>query len=159
VRQDPWLRYAAHGELGVATDVTVLLGRNDIAAVWIGGVVAYTEVFHFTHIGVSRGPWREFKGGPLFGLRLADGRQEMHDGIMFRRIPAAGNTSAVLRHLHGHFNPSGWFHLWSARLPPPGPLTIVSAWPEEGLAETAITIETGPILDAAARARPIWRSR
>lgn len=158
--EDRWLRYAAHDELGVGTDLTALLARNEMAAMWIGGVVAYSEVFHFVHIGVSRRPSTAFGGGPVLGLRFADGRQETHDGITFRRVPATDISPALLWHLRGHFDASRWFHLWSVRpLPPPGPLTIVSAWPDEGIAETAVTIDAGPILDAASRARPIWRSR
>ena len=157
--EDRQRRYAAHGELGVGTDITALVARNEVAAIWIAGVVAYSEVFHFIHIGVSRGSSRAFMGGPVLGLRFADGRQEMHDGIMFRRIPATDISPPMLWHLRGHFDASRWFHLWSVPLPPPGPLTIVSTWPEEGIAETAITIDAGPILDAAARATPIWRSR
>jgi hypothetical protein len=160
VYEDRWLRYAAHDELGVGTDITALLARNELAAMWIGGVVAYSEAFHFIHVGVSRASSRTFKGGPVFGLRFADGRQEMHDGIMFRRVPATDISPGLLWPLRGHFDATRWFHLWSVHpLPPRGPLTILSAWPEEGIAETAITIDAGPILDAASRARPIWRSR
>ena len=52
----------------------------------------------------------------------------------------------------GSWNRDVW--LWP--LPTPGPLRVVSAWPDRGIAETSVTTDAAPVLDAAARARPLW---
>jgi hypothetical protein len=41
-------------------------------------------------------------------------------------------------------------------LPGHGTITLVCEWPSYGIDETALDLDTAPILDAARRARPLW---
>jgi len=46
------------------------------------------------------------------------------------------------------------FWLWP--LPPPGPLAFVCEWPKKGIGERRVDIDASVVLDAAARAEPLW---
>jgi hypothetical protein len=46
--------------------------------------------------------------------------------------------------------------VWVWGLPPPGPLAFVVEWPARGIPETRAEIDAGLVLEAAARAVPIW---
>ena len=45
---------------------------------------------------------------------------------------------------------------WLSTLPPSGPLQVFCAWPRMGLARTTGTLDADPVVQAAARSRPLW---
>ncbi len=157
-----WRRHVFRNELGVGTDITVLLARNDVAAMWIGGVVAYSGGFQFIQIGVIQDPSRidGERDGPMMGLQFADGRQRTYKGMPFRPFPNNLVPEQLLWTVQGHWNPTGWFFIWSVSpLPPRGPVTIVSSFEGAAIEESIRVIDPGPILEAASRATSIWPLR
>ncbi|HZQ88135.1 MAG TPA: hypothetical protein VFA83_25020 [Acidimicrobiales bacterium] len=97
-----------------------------------------------------------YPGGPMFGVGFADGRKAMFarpfpppledepDGPVL--TPRAGGGSA-----------DEWrMGMWLWPLPPPGPLTFVTAWAERGEAEHAATVDAAELVDAASRAEKLW---
>lgn len=102
-------------------------------------------------------------GGLRFGFRFADGRRvtsldegawhSMPDDVdPFEYVPDHPCLDGVGRSTVGV---STWQRdLWLWPLPPAGPLTVVCAWPDRGIAETTVELDGDEIAGAAARARP-----
>jgi hypothetical protein len=105
-------------------------------------------------------------GGLRWGLGLADGRRVTtldEDGWVSRPDDADPETwvpdHPVLQPLGYRDNVEGstWRRrVWLWPLPPHGPLQVVAAWPDRGITETSTTVDATPLVDAAARSRPLW---
>lgn len=48
------------------------------------------------------------------------------------------------------------FDMWLWPLPPPGRLRVVCEWPAYDIAETSVELDATELVDAAARAQPVW---
>src|SRR3954454_12842833 len=147
----------------VALDV-ILVRRPDLA-VWVADALVFPSGLSFG-INIQRRDESDERSlffgapdpdGPRFGLRLGDGRKVIvrHLGEMKPWLHQPRDP--VLRPRGG----SGTGRLsradmWLWPLPPPGELTFVCAWRGEGVEETSASIESGPILAAAARAVEMW---
>jgi len=95
-------------------------------------------------------------GAPRFGVGFADGRKAV--------LGAALGGSAIDRATGAALHPMGSSHsqrrwegrFWLWPLPPPGPLTLAFAWPDEGVDEATVEIDAAPLVAAGARARELW---
>ena len=104
-------------------------------------------------------------GGLRWGVEYSDGRRvtsvddySPHEASPDEWDPDWLPDRPVLR---GLGRPTSWGGAWSRDvwlwpLPPPGPLRLVCAWPDRGIAETGTTVDAGPIRQAAAQAVPLW---
>ncbi len=149
-------------ELGVPVDLTLLLGKSDAAAMWMGGLVTYSSGFEFIQIGVTR-DWSAITTGsagrPTIAIRFADGLESKMTGILFSPVPNPPPSWGMVRPIEGHFSESMWHYVWSVRpLPPPDGMTITASYEAADIPETTHTIDVSPILEAAALARPLWKT-
>jgi hypothetical protein len=149
----------------VALDALVV--RRDALAVWIADGLAYPTGLAFGIAVVLRHrppPGRRPRGwflgpgepgGPLFGAGFADGRRTATDRAL--RSRDGGPPEIALGHRGGGGSDRQWHgRLWLWPLPPEGPLTFAFAWPEEGVEEVTVEVDSAPIRAAAARAVELW---
>lgn len=124
------------------------------------------------------GPYRrdmgaEWQAGRLkWGFEFADGRRVTNvDPAPWSEAPDEVRTGAagpgawaawepsrpVLQAGGGGVGPRYADHkYWLWPLPPAGPLLVVCQWPARGIGQTIHEIDGGTIVEAAARARPLW---
>jgi len=152
----------------VAIDA-VLVGGDEVV-VFISSVRAFSNGLDFTlemrarHASIDeRGDTFGLHGhgGPgaplLLGIEFSDGRRCTNvdpfdlDGSDSgeRPVVTPGGGSSSAR--------SGDLTMFLSPLPPPGDLRVVCAWPKRGLAETITVLSADDILEAAQRARVLWR--
>jgi hypothetical protein len=149
----------------VALDV--LLARTPDWAVWIGEGSVTPDGLEFTVTIVGRRSEREpdamgplFAGGdgdaPRFGVGFADGRK----AVSGDRVPLDGSPTRdeiVLWPRGGTGSRRRWSHsLWLWPLPPPGPLTFALRWPQMGLDEVLVEVDSAALREAAGRAVELW---
>jgi hypothetical protein len=103
--------------------------------------------------------------GLRLGVGFADGRK-----AVFRPLVTFGYDKdppdPMLSHRgRGHASALGGgpahefrVDVWLWPLPPPGPLSLVTAWPERGISETPTTVDAGELIDAAARSEQLWEA-
>lgn len=99
-----------------------------------------------------------------FGIRFADGSAISNVSYSAWRlrdhtaVPSVGMSGG---HSHGRGHGPGSFGMhealyWTWPLPPLPSMDVICLWPAFDIAETVTTFETGPMHEAAARAKPIW---
>jgi hypothetical protein len=150
-----------------AVALDALIVRRDDVAVWMADALAYPTGLAFGVVVVRRhrppphqrhrawfmGPGEP--GGPRFGAGFADGRRTAIDRALRSRDP--GPPQIVLSHRGGGGSDRSWHGaMWLWPLPPEGPLTFAFAWPEEGVEEVTVDVDSAPIRAAAARAVELW---
>lgn len=106
------------------------------------------------------------EGGLRWGLELADGRRvtTVDDWSPWNDLPDGADPAAWTPGrlvLEGLGRPSvsagSWSrNVWLWPLPPAGPLRLVCARPDRGIAETSATVDATPLVEAAADAAPLW---
>ncbi len=170
-----WLQQ--EGVIPSIVGVAQILARTEEAAVAVSGIWCYPNGFEFGIEVMLRTPDRRGRlmsllhshmlepGEPLpaqflrLGVQFADGskvtnlpgrpfpwREEAPSGpIMFGGSGGGGGGD---RRYH--------FQQWIWPLPPPGPVTFVCEWPHFRISQAETTIDAQLILDAAARAVPLW---
>lgn len=92
---------------------------------------------------------------PRFGVVFADGRKavagppvtpsETEPNGPILRFGGGGGSGGVRRM---------GFWLWP--LPPPGPLTWVAQWPDQGISEHSVVVDATDVAPAAAQAEQLW---
>ena len=104
-------------------------------------------------------------GGLRWGVELADGQRvtTADDYTPWNAQPDEWDPHWVPDRLvlQGLGRATVWGAAWSRDvwlwpLPPSGPLRLVCAWPDRGIAETSTTVDAGPIRQAADQATPLW---
>lgn len=152
---------------GAPVPLSAVLGKSDRAAVLLTDVVAYPAGMIINMIATSRLDPSPFSPG---GMRPAGRRGPMHGvrlGILFSDGSKVANTSflhhpgppegRILRPQGGSGGGRGFrWTFWSEPLPSPGSMRFVCDWIEAGIAETSAELDAGPVLEAAAKATPIW---
>jgi hypothetical protein len=90
------------------------------------------------------------------GFELADGRRATN--LARPRWTDEDPGPVLLTRGGGAGGPHGQAEaeLWLWPLPPPGRLRVVCEWPAYGIAETSLELDATELVDAAARARPVW---
>lgn len=159
--------------------VELVLARTSQRAIGLSGVRAYPTGFGctlhlrlredipgeqsnfgvFNMFGDGVDPAGEFAAYYLrFGVGFADGRKatnlvQRHD---FDEGPAPDPPTLRLVRWEGYDRLAWEVDVWVYGLPPPGPLAFVVEWPARGIPESRVEIDAGLVLEAAARAVPIW---
>ena len=155
----------------------LVLIRTEQVAVAVGSVRAYPNGFEFTvHVrwrGAGDTDW-PYHGGPFerhgnrrggpasedalrLGVLYADGRRAATTGGSPWRDPDAEPGRLVLEQGGGGGNDRSWdSDFWVYPLPPPGPVTLLASWLEQGVTETRAELDGAAIRDAAGRAVTLW---
>jgi hypothetical protein len=99
----------------------------------------------------NRAPWWEGpEPGEESGEKLHDPDGEFDSSTGKSRLsslsPMGGSGNEVMSEAT----------FWQSPLPGPGLMTFVCEWQAEGIARTEINVDTGSLLDAAARAIRVW---
>jgi hypothetical protein len=160
---------APENVLPAAVAINAILARTDRVGVWISDARVYPTGLSFAvalvrrepqdlhdrphHPFLMHGPAQD--GDPRFGVAYADGRKAVAGAPGPRT--AGEERSIVLSQGGGGGSQRRWegrFWLWP--LPPEGPLTFAFTWPEEGIGETTVEVDAGPIRDAAGHVVELW---
>lgn len=156
---------------GIVPD-NFMLARTGELAIAVGDLLAYPNGFEFAVTVFLREPLRgrhafgpdgflgRFGGGPVpddflrLGLRFADGTVVTNldagppeSGERGPRLVPEGGSGGMRRHEQ---------RFWVWPLPPPGSIDVVCQWPARGVPETSLTLDAGPVLDAARRAVTVF---
>ncbi|MCW2779431.1 MAG: hypothetical protein JWN17_3156 [Frankiales bacterium] len=172
-----WQQHRAHrqaytgpprDEVGVLAMSTVVLARRPDVVVAVRGITAFTDGLLLSVVGLfadEQSPedldWslQEFSRNPgrfQLGVVLADGTRAS-TGTKAAPDVVQPDTGAVLTLQHargGVLHCEGEYWLWP--LPPEGGLVVGVRWADRGLEESAVTIDAGPLRQAAATSRPVW---
>jgi hypothetical protein len=177
-RRPAWIQPPPDVVPGVVP-VELILARTPQRAIGLTGIRAYPNGFGCTlHLrlrevipgeqslvgifgmfGDEVDPAGEFADYYLrFGVGFADGRKatnlerrwDLEDG------PPPDPPALRLTRWEGYDRLSQEVDVWVWGLPPPGPLAFVCEWPARGIPESRVEIDAGLVLEAAARAVPIW---
>jgi hypothetical protein len=91
-------------------------------------------------------------------LRFADGRTVSNDPRRWPRTFETEQPDPPMLYYHGGCGSErGWrSRHWLWGLPPSGPLAFVCAWPPRQIPTSEATIDARLVLEAAARAAPVW---
>jgi hypothetical protein len=108
---------------------------------------------------------RAFRGrsatGFLLGVEFADGRTGSN---VSGRIPFSARFGDDLGSDEILLVPGGGggggrsfdTTIWLSPLPPPGPVTLISAWPRVGMQETETMLDGAALAEAGAQAEVLW---
>ena len=148
-------------ELGTAVPMRLVLSDAGNCAITVHSVIAFSCGFEFVLSAECQSGKRKplpslaaAKGENRFtlALHLADGR------VVGERVwqTGAGESRPVMVGQGGVYTKHGFdLPKWLWPLPPPGPLTLVFAWPGI-VADARGTTDVAPILAAAAECRALW---
>ena len=164
-RSPPWAEAPAT-VVPVTVALDVMVARTPDWAIWVGGASVTPVGMAFTLVVLGRvkavdphSMGARLDGdsaqAPRFGVGFADGRKVAGD----RRFGGPSPTGDAEREIalsprNGTGGRRRWTQTyWLWPLPPPGPLTFAISWPSEGIGETLVEVDAGPIRAAAARGR------
>ncbi len=173
----PWSG-APRGVLPGVIALELLLGRSDRGAVAITRLAGYPAGFQFDLVAMTAPGFEEDLDPMLFGPyghhRRRGGSGGWPDDMLRLGVQFAdgGRATNVGGHHHGFGEPpigpvmhgggggggGGDWHqsMWVWPLPPPGRLSFVCEWPAVGIEQSRTEIDAQLVLDAAARAQPIF---
>jgi hypothetical protein len=177
-RRPAWVEPPADVVPGIAP-VELILARTPQRAIGLTGIRAYPTGFGctlhlrlrqdipgeqsnfgaFNMFGDGVDPAGEFADYYLrFGVGFADGRKATnlelrHD---FDEGPAPDPPTLWIIRWEGYDRLAWEVEVWVYGLPPPGPLAFVVEWPARHIPETRSEIDARLVLEATARAAPIW---
>jgi hypothetical protein len=160
----------AQDEVGVLAMSSFVLARSSDVAVAVRGVTAYSDglVMHVVVLFADEQrreqlDWslQEYSRNPgrfRFGVELPGGiRATTGSGD----APAVESPtgSAVLTQLATSSGPLRWQgDYWVCPLPEEGSMVVGCRWPDRGIDESLVAIETSSLRSAAESSRPIWEA-
>ena len=165
-RMPPWAE-APSNVLPTSVALDLILVLRDDLAVWVAEARAYPSGVAFSLNTRTREP-RNDQASPFFSdieadwaklaVLFADGSRATFGGGDADRWPSATRPdhptiTAGGGSGYGTFSTE---ELWLWPLPPPGPLSIVFAWPAERVSEMRLETDATPIVEAAERAIELW---
>ena len=169
LQRQPW-RGGPNDTLGVPLFFSPMLALTDEVAVFVGDVVAFPSGFKISvttfgrlnyfrfrpeHDGPGPGPGPDLTGGVLrFGVGFGDG-SKVTDAWDLNQ-PHGDGSRVLMSTASGGGNRRYGHHFWCEPLPPPGMMRFVCEWPAVGIPESEVVVDAQVILDAAAKAVPIW---
>ena len=166
-------------EFPAGVGVAALLASSDNVAVGLNQVEAFSTGFRFTLAVRVRQVPTELIRGELFmhitahvpdleiplenrllvGIEYSDGRRAstLGDTWTFRPDAEMGSDQLVLVPQGGGGSELAVDQsFWVAPLPPPGPVTVVLAWPGFGIEETRTVVDGDSLREASARSQTLW---
>jgi hypothetical protein len=165
-RPPPWSG-APDNVLPVGVALNAVLVRTDEVAITITDARAYPTGIAFgvsmvrrvaprppgDHPFLIHGPGEG--GDARFGVGFSDGRRAVFDQ---RWADPAGDPPAIRIGSSGGGGGGRRWHvrMWLWPLPPEGPLTFALTWPDQGIGETTVEVDSAPLRQAAARAVELW---
>lgn len=161
--------------LPMAVPTTFVVARTDDLAIGIHSICAYPAGFEFTvstlslvergHLHATGSLEHMVRGGQLrelpgefmrLGIVFSDGRNATNLGSS-GPPSTAGSSDPMLQAGGGgggRRRQDYAYYVWP--LPPEGPLRFVCEWPAYGIPESSVSVEAGPILEAAHQAIALW---
>jgi hypothetical protein len=107
-------------------------------------------------------------GGLRWGVEFADGKRvtNVDEYSPWNALPAGADPAEWTPDrpiMLGLGRPSTEYSTWSRNiwlwpLPPPGSLRLVAAWPDRGIIQTSVSIDSAALREAAATAQPTWNN-
>jgi hypothetical protein len=127
----------------------------DLAVFVSGEGLGPDELMFFPRSFLTRRATSEAR--PRIGLLFSDGRRGANIGHL-RRAYQRGTDALTLapdggRGSRTHISQS----IYIRPLPPPGPLTLITAWPERGVPETRVSLDGTGIRSHGQEAISIWQ--
>ncbi len=155
-----------HDEVGIPLGPGAELARSDDVVVSLRAVTAYSDglaldvVVLFSdeqHAAEDVPEYTRNPGRFRLGVRGADGaRATTGDRAAPDVVRRPGGPLLTLQTSRtSALRWEGEYWLWP--LPPPGRLAVGCRWPDHGIGESLVELDAQPLLDAAARSRPVWR--
>ena len=156
-------------EVGVLALSSFLMVRTPEVVVAVRGVTAYSDGLNVEvvvlfadeqrseDLSYAMNDYSRSPGRFRFGCAGSDGRSAASGTRDAPRVEAPdldGPTLVLLRALSSALTWTG--HYWLHPLPPPGPLVLGCRWPDRGIPETLVEIDTAPLLAAAATSKAVW---
>jgi hypothetical protein len=164
IRQ-PW-EGAPEGVIGGWVPWRVVLVRSDRASAQLRDFEAFPTGLRFELVAY----WKDAEATrPIgrrhrmrdpealrIGVRFSDGRKTA-SSEWFNHGDEGDPAHPVLRPGGGGGGAGEWkMSYWLWPLPPPGPLTWVSSWPEVGATETSVEVDASVLEEAAAASEKLW---
>jgi len=147
------------------------VARSPDVAVSVRGITAYSDGLLLSLVVLFADEQRredldwslqEFSRSPgrfRLGVVLPDGTRAT-TGIRDAPPLERAGTAAVLTMQSTSSGPLAWrcdYWLWP--LPGEGSMIVGCQWPDRPIAESLVTVDTGPLLVAAATSYPVWEDR
>ncbi len=156
-------------EVGVLALSSFLLVRTEEVVVAVRGVTAYSDGVHLDVVVLFADEQRgedldysmnDFSRSPgrfRFGCVYADGRSATSGTRNAPAVDGPGQDGPGLVLLRASSTSLMWTgEYWLHPLPVPGPLVLGCRWPDRGIPETLVEIDTAPLLSAAATSSAVW---
>jgi hypothetical protein len=161
-----WLR-PPDGVVPGIVPVELLLAHTDTHAILVTDLRAYPTGLEFALTGRPRpdlphprhhDPHRFAHHDLWLELRFADGHTPSNDPRRWPRTFEIEQPDPPFLYYHGvSGSERGWrSRHWLWGLPPSGPLAFVCAWQASKLPTSRVEIDARLVLEAAARAAPVW---
>ena len=134
----------------VTIQIEVLKVFTDGLLLTLLAVLGEDPAAQWVDIADRRSSWRARQ--PWLGVKFSDGRGAVY--VAGRPRPGAAIDSPAVKPLLPYpspLSPMMWLPFFITPAPPPGPMTVVIAWPEYGLSEHCIHVEARVLEDAARR--------
>jgi len=158
----------AQDEIGVLAMSGFQLARGSDVAVALSGITAYSDglMFHVVVLFADEQKretldWslQEYSRSPgrfRLGVQFADGARATTGTGDAPPLETPMNK-AVLTMLLSSAGPLRWQgDYWLHPLPTEGTMVLACRWPDRGIDESLVSVETGPLLAAAATSGPVW---
>lgn len=160
----------AQDEVGQPALVSVVLARSTDVVVALRGITAFSDglLLHVVVLFADEQrreelDWslREYGRSPgrfRFGAAFPDGTQVATGNGDAPPLETTADAPVLILQSStaGSLRWEGDFWLWP--LPTEGQLVVGCRWPDRGIAESLVTIDTAPLLAAAATCGPVWTS-
>lgn len=156
-------------EVGALVLSSFLMVRTAEVVVAVRGVTAYSDGLHVEvavlfadeqrgeDLSYAMNDYSRSPGRFRFGCAGADGRSATSGTREAPLVEAPDGDGPTLVLLRAQSSALTWTgHYWLHPLPPPGPLVLGCRWPDRGIAETLVEIDTAPLLEAAATSTAVW---
>lgn len=156
-------------EVGAPVMSSFLVVRTPEVVVAVRGVTAYSDGLHVQLVVLFADEQRaddlsyamnDFSRSPgrfRFGCAGADGRSAASGTRDAPQVEAPGLDGPTLVLLRAQLTALSWTgEYWLHPLPPPGPLVLGCRWPDRGIPETLVEVDTAPLLAAAASSTAVW---
>ncbi|MDX6199399.1 MAG: hypothetical protein QOJ79_2550 [Actinomycetota bacterium] len=154
-------------EVGMLALSGFVLARTAEVVVAVRGITAYSDGLHIAVVVIFADHARsedmayslqEYSRSPgrfRVGLAFSDGRTATSGQRDSPDVEQVG--SAQFKLLGSSQRDLMWsadYWLWP--LPSPGPLVVGCRWPDRGIPETLVQIDSEPLLTASAQSRSVW---